>query len=342
MARKLLQVLKHCKSLRELKQTHLQILVHGLQHSNFTLPNLLTLSSQLGFPDYAFRAFRHCHFPNVVVYNTLIKLCRNDPIDALSVYVQMKSSRLAPNGFTFTLLLRCLQSSFDGLKYGEVVHGDVVKLGYCSSVFVQNTLLSFYAKSGGDLGSACRVFEEMPERDVVYWNSMITSYMAHGELELALRLFDSMTEKSIVTWNSVVSGLSRAGNMELAVSVYRRMPERNEVSWHSIISGYIQLGDIKSARHVFDDMPEKTVVAWTAMVSGYATVGDLALARHMFDQMPVKNVVSWNAMIAHYVHNLVFDQALHMFSQMLMDGKCKPDETTLVSLLSACISLGIS
>lgn len=343
MQHRLVQVLKHCKSLKELKQTHLQILVHGLQHCNFTLPNLLNLSSQLGFTDYAFRVFRNCRSPNIVTFNTVIKLCskEKDPVDTLRVYDQMKAFGIAPNGFTFTLLLRCFEeSSFKGLKYGEIVHGDVVKLGYCSSIFVQNNLLNFYAKCDREVDSSCRMFDEMPERDVVSWNTMITFYMARGEVELALRLFDSMTEKNIVTWNSVVSRLSKVGNMELACSVFQRMPKRNEVSWNSMISGYVRLGDIKSAQRVFDDMPEKTVGSWTAMVTGYTTIGDLALARNIFDQMPVKNVVSWNAMIAGYVHNHMFDQAFHMFSQMLMDGKCNPDETTLVSILSACSHLG--
>lgn len=304
------------------------------------LPKLLTVSSELGFIDYAFKVFRSCRFPNVVVYNTLIKcFVGNDPCDALRVYVQMKDFGVAPNSFTFTFILRCFES-FEALKYGEIIHSEILKLGFSSSVFVQNTLLDFYAKCGESLDSACRVFDEMPERDVVSWNSMITSYMARGEIDSALWFVNSMPERNIVTWNSVISGLSKAGKMELALSVFERMPERNEVSWNSIISGYVRLGDVKSARCVFDDMPEKTVVSWTAMVSGYTVIGDLESARYIFDQMPVKNVVSWNAMIAGYVHNHMFDQAFHMFSQMLIDGKCRPDETTMVSILSACAHLG--
>lgn len=340
MEQKLVKILQTCKSLRQLKQTHPQILIHGFQDSNFTLRNLLNVSSELGFIDYAFRVFRSCRFPNVVVYNALMKcFVGRDPCDALRVYDQMKAFGVAPNSFTFTFILRCFES-FEALKVGEIIHGEILKLGFSSSVFVQNTLLDFYGKCGENLGSACRVFDEMPERDVVSWNSMITSYMAHGEIESAMRLFVSMPERNIVTWNSVVSGISKAGNMELARSVFERMPERNEVSWNSIISGYVRLGDVKSARCVFDEMPEKTVVSWTAMVSGYTTVGDLELARNLFDQMPVKNAVSWNAMIAGYVHNHMFDQALQLFSQMLIDGKCRPDETTFVSILSACSHLG--
>ncbi|KAF4373397.1 hypothetical protein G4B88_011666 [Cannabis sativa] len=278
MEHKLLKICQSCKSLREMKQTHLQILIHGFQDSSFTVPKLLTVSSQLGFIDYAFRVFRNCHFPNVVVYNTLIKcFVGKDSYGcdyAFHVYDQMKVFGVAPNSFTFTLILRCFES-FEALKYGEVIHCEIVKL-----------------------------------------------------------------ERNIVTWNSVISGLSKAGNMELACIVFEKMTERNEVSWNSIISGYVRLGDVKSARCVFDDMPEKTVVSWTAMVSGYTMVGDLKSARSIFDQMPVKNVVSWNAMIAGYVHNHMFDQALQMFSQMLIDRNCRPDETTLVSVLSACSHLG--
>ncbi|XP_062098533.1 pentatricopeptide repeat-containing protein At1g08070, chloroplastic-like isoform X2 [Humulus lupulus] len=254
--------------------------------------------------------------------------------------LQYPNSSLSPLNLVISIMLSGCFESFEALKYGEVIHCEIVKLGFCSSVFVQNTLLDFYAKCCENLENACRLFDEMPERDVVSWNSIITSYMARGEIESALRLFNSMPERNIVTWNSVISGLSKAGHMELACTFFKKMTERNEVSWNSTISGYVRLGDIKSARCVFNDMPDKTVVSWTAMVSGYTMIGDLKSARSIFDQMPVKNVVSWNAMIAGYVHNHMFDQALQMFSQMLIDGNCRPDETSLVSVLSACSHLG--
>lgn len=251
----------------------------------------------------------------------------------------MKVSKTAPNSFTFTFLLKCF-GSLEALEDGKLIHSEITKLGFGSSIFVRNTLLDFYAKCSGELDSACRVFGEMPERDMVSWNSMIATYMAYGQTEPAMRLFNSMPEKNIVTWNSVVSGLSKAGNMELAHMFFERMPERNDVSWNSIITGYVGLGDVKSAGLVFDQMPEKTVFSWTAMVSGYSMIGDLESARRIFDQMPVRNVVSWNAMIAAYVHNHMFDPALRIFSEMLMDGKCKPDQTTLISVLCACSHLG--
>ncbi|GLT37874.1 hypothetical protein SLA2020_318350 [Shorea laevis] len=340
MERKLLKSLQICTSVRELKQTHLQFLVHGLHDDDFVLPKIIDRSSELGSLEYSIKVFNKAQNPNFVSYNTMIKcFIGKSHGGTLSVYNQMKALMIWPNSYTFGFLLRGFES-FEALKDGMGVHGDIMKLGFCSNVFVQNTLLDFYAKCGGNLGYACRVFEEMPERDVVSWNSMIGAYMVYGEILSAIRLFESMPEKNIISWNSVLSGVCKAGNMDLARSVFERMPERNEVSWNSILSGYISVGDLEDARLIFYQMPEKTVVSWTALISGYTTVGDTESARNIFDQMPVKNVVSWNAMIACYVHNHKFDEALSLFHGMLIDGKCKPDQTTLMSVLSACSHLG--
>ncbi|PSS00094.1 Pentatricopeptide repeat-containing protein [Actinidia chinensis var. chinensis] len=340
MEQKLLRWLQKCKSIKQLKQTHRQIFIYGLQHSSFIVPKLITLCSELISLDYAINVFRNSYSPNVISYNTMIKcFIGKSHKDALVTYNQMRASLISPNSFTFTFLMRCFKS-FEALDDGRAVHNHIVKLGFDSSVFVQNTLLDFYAGCGENLGFACQVFEEMPERDVVSWNTMIGAYMADGKIESAIGLFESTPERNVVTWNSVVAGLSKAGNMDLAQSVFEQMPERNEVSWNSMISGYIRACDVKTAESVFHQMPRKTVVSWTAMISGYTMIADLESARRTFDQIPVKNVVSWNAMIACYVHNHVFDQALSLFRHMLIDGKCKPDQTTFISVLSACAHLG--
>lgn len=336
----MLHILQDCKNIRQLNQAHLQIFIHGLHRSDFILPKLIAVSSAFNLLDYGATIFQSACNPNVIAYNTMIKcLIGQTEKEVLRVYSRMKVSMVEANSFTFTFLLKCFESS-EALKEGRVIHGEILKLGLVSSMFVQNTLLGFYATCCDNLCSAYRVFEEMPERDVISWNSMIGAYMTRGEIESAIGLLDNMPERNIVTWNSVVCGLSKAGNMGLACSVFKQMPEKNEVSWNSMISGYVRMGDVKAARSIFDQMPEKTVVSWTAMISGYAAAGDLKSAEKIFCHMPVKNVVSWNAMISGYIHNHMFDQALSVFHHMLIDGVCRPNQTTLVSIVSTCAHLG--
>ncbi|WMV26615.1 hypothetical protein MTR67_020000 [Solanum verrucosum] len=340
MEKKLLYFLQKSKTSKQLKETHLQIIVNGLMNNNFIVPKLITFSSNFISLDYGLHVFESLQNPTLISYNTLIQCFIGKTLKyALYTYNHMRVSNITPNSFTFTFLLRCFES-FDALQAGEVVHSQIAKMGFESSVFAKNTLMDFYAKCGGNLGSARKVFDEMSDRDVVSWNTMIGAYMIHGNQEYALCLFEAMPERNLISWNSVIAGLLKVGNMEMARSVFKRMPEKNDVSWNTMISGYVKLGDVETARAIFDEMPEKSIISWTAMVSGYATSGAVQSARKMFDRIPEKNVVSWNAMIAGYVNNHMFDEALSVFQHMLIDGNCKPNQTTLISVLSACSHLG--
>ncbi|KAL8459356.1 hypothetical protein ACS0TY_036733 [Phlomoides rotata] len=336
---KLAVILQKCRWIKQLKQTHLQILINGLKDSDFLAYNLISLSSDLISLDYANKVFDDLPNPSLISYNTLIKcsIGKSHKLAAFA-YNRMRESGISSNSFTFTFLLRCF-ASFHKLEGGAMVHCDVLKTGFVSSMFVMNTLLDFYAKCGGDLSVVRKLFDEMPETDVVSWNTIIKTYMSYGGIGYAIKLFESMPERNLVTWNSVVSGLVKSNNMELANEMFQLMPEKNSVSWNAMISGYIKSGDMKSAKDIFDQMPERSVVSWTTMVSGYATNGDIQSARTLFNQMPTKNVISWNAMIAGYVNNHMFNEALSVFHQMLIEAKCKPDQSTLISVLSTCTHL---
>ena len=58
-------------------------------------------------------------------------------------------------------------------------------------VFVGNTLLAFYGNCGL-FGDAMKVFDEMPERDKVSWNTVIGLCSLHGFYEEALGFFRVM------------------------------------------------------------------------------------------------------------------------------------------------------
>jgi pentatricopeptide repeat protein len=209
-------------------------------------------------------------------------------------------------------------------------------------VVVQNALLNVYYKCSdpGDVGVARKVFDEMADRDVVSWNSIVGVYMSSGDAAGAMELFEAMPERNVVSWNTVVAAFTRAGDMVSARAVFDRMPIRDAISWNLMISGYAASGNVEPARSLFDLMDRKDVVSWTAMVSTYAKIGDLDSARVLFDQMPDKNLVSWNAMITGYNHNSRYDEALRTFQQMMLEGRFMPDEATLVSVVSACALLG--
>lgn len=106
-----------------------------------------------------------------------------------------------------------------------------------------------------------------------------------------------------------------------------------------LVDVYARAGDVVSARQLFDTMPERSLVSLTAMITCYTKRGEVDEARVLFDGMTERDVVCWNVMIDGYTQHGMPNEALLLFRKMLV-AKIKPDEVTVLSLLSACGQLG--
>ena len=167
----------------------------------------------------------------------------------------------------------------------------------------------------GNVREARKLFNEMPQHDVVSYTSMITAYLKNNELWKAEKLFQTMPERTIVAESAMIDGYAKAVLMDKAQEVFDAMTETNVFSWTSLISGYFRDGQVAKACQLFDQMPAKNVVSWTTMVLGYARNGLIDQARSVFNQIPEKNTVSWTAMMKSYVDNGKIDEALKLFHE---------------------------
>lgn len=77
----------------------------------------------------------------------------------------------------------------------------------------------------------------------------------------------------------------------------------------------------------------------TAMITGYAKGGDVDNARALFNEMNERDAVCWNVMIDGYNQHGRPNEALILFREMLA-ARVKPDEVTMLAVLSACGQLG--
>ncbi|KAL6124664.1 hypothetical protein ACLB2K_077176 [Fragaria x ananassa] len=71
----------------------------------------------------------------------------------------------------------------------------------------------------------------------------------------------------------------------------------------------------------------------------YAVCGFMNYARKMFDESPQRDLVSWTTLIQGYVKMGYAREGVEAFFDMC-DAKMRPDEMTLVIVLSACSKLG--
>lgn len=175
---------------------------------------------------------------------------------------------------------------------GRGIHGYVLKLGFGSCVYVLSSLVDFYGKCG-DLDDALQVFEEMPERNVVTWNSMLTGYVQNGLDEEALRMFYDMRVDGVKpTRVSIASFLSASANLEAfdegrqghGVAVMHGLGLDN-ILGTSIINFYCKVGSVEDAEIVFDCMVDRDVVTWNLLISGYVLDGQIEKALYTCLQM---------------------------------------------------------
>ncbi|KAI9074685.1 hypothetical protein K1719_043339 [Acacia pycnantha] len=74
---------------------------------------------------------------------------------------------------------------------GRAVHAQIIKSDEEADQVVNNALLRFYVECGC-LGEALKVFEEMPQRNVVSWNILMASVAAQGKVSEAFDVFRVM------------------------------------------------------------------------------------------------------------------------------------------------------
>ncbi|XP_010934638.1 pentatricopeptide repeat-containing protein At4g16835, mitochondrial [Elaeis guineensis] len=203
-----------------------------------------------------------------------------------------------------------------------------------------NSLLAGYCRKPGKLKQALQLFAQIPQPDVVSYNTLLSCHLLNADLRGARFLFQTMPFKDLVSWNTMVSGLSRHGAMDEAQDLFLAMHQKNSVSWNAIVSGYVQASDMCSAEEFFKRAPDRyDVVLWTAMISGYMSCGKIDKALELFDRMPVRNLVSWNAMVAGYVKNGRSEDGLKLFKTMVGSIEVRPNSSTLSSALLACSNL---
>ncbi|KAH7853498.1 hypothetical protein Vadar_003180 [Vaccinium darrowii] len=166
------------------------------------------------------------------------------------------------------------------IREGQRVHSHMIKTHYHPPVYLRTRLIVFYTKCER-LGDAQKVFDEMPERNVVSWTAMISGYSQRGYASEALNLFLQMlrsgTEPNEFTFASVLTSCKGALGIEHGSQIHcliiKSMFESHIYVGSSLLDMYAKSGKIHEARGVFEGLPERDVVSCTAIISGYAANG---------------------------------------------------------------------
>ncbi|CAI9769901.1 unnamed protein product [Fraxinus pennsylvanica] len=114
------------------------------------------------------------------------------------------------------------------LKEGLKFHANAIKSGFTPTIFAANQLIHLYSKQGF-VREACKLFDEMPERNVYTWNAIINVHIKCQNFTAAQFLFDSAPCKDSVTYNSLISGYANSdGHENMALKLFVQMQYESE------------------------------------------------------------------------------------------------------------------
>jgi len=309
-------LLENCTSKKELYQILPLVIKNGFYNEHVYQAKVIRLFCKFGSISEAASVFEPVEHKLDVLYHAMLKgYAKNSSLDdALSFFHRMLCDEVRPVAGDYTCLLELCGGNLD-LKRGREIHGQLITNGFGSNLFAMTAVVNLYAKCG-QIDDAYKMFEKMPQKDLVTWTSLVAGYAQNGFAKRALHLVLQMQE---------------AGQKPDSVTLVSVLPA---------------VADIKALRigrsihgYAFRSGFESLVNVSNALLDMYFKCGSSRIARMVLDGMSRKSVVSWNTVICGSAQNGEYEEAFATFLKML-DERVVPTRVTMMGALLACANLG--
>lgn len=290
-----------------------------------------------------------------------------EPQQSVTLYFQMRlHDNVLLDSFSLSLVLQACGRLMDG-ENGLKVHALVVKLGFCSDLYVQTALIEMYARCGF-MEYACKVLDYMEEPDLVSYNVLLAEYVRIGEIKMAHELFDRMPERDLVSWNTIIHGYSSLGDFSASrkpfdIATGEQRQQSNEalrlfhdmqlanmvpdkITIISVLNACGNLGALGMGKTIHEYIERNYGInrmdmkLETSLLDMYAKCGDIDSSLRIFESMNEKDVFTWSVMIMGLANHGFGDLALEYFTNMVIEG-IKPNDVTFIGVLTACSHIGL-
>lgn len=248
----------------------------------------------------------------------------------LELLAQLQQGGSSPTPQTLNKIISSCATS-TSLDLGISLHAVVIKLGFCSNIYICSALVDMYGKCGS-LANAQKQFDEMSDRNVVTWNSLISGYLQAELPKRAIGLFLEMLKVGVVptpfSLSGALVGCSQLEAEELGAQVHGLSLKTglcyNVVVGTGLIDMYSKCCSVNDSRRVFNQMPERNVITWTSMVTGYAQNGQsdeaMILAREMLRLGLKPNYVTYNSLFSSFSSPDFWDHCRQIHCRIMKEG----------------------
>lgn len=208
------------------------------------------------------------------------------PCKAIEIFRRMQFAGVNPDEVVMLVVLSAC-SQLGAFEFGIWVHDYIGKNGLCKTLPLNNALIDMYAKSG-NMDKALEVFENMKQRCVVTWTTIIRGLAAHGLGREALDMFSRMERARIkpndITFVAILSACSHVGFVREGQCFFRMMEARFGIlpkveHYGCMVDLLGRSGFLEEAEELVKKMPLKANAAiWGSLLAASRVHGDVVLA----------------------------------------------------------------
>ncbi|XP_058076235.1 pentatricopeptide repeat-containing protein At1g09190 [Magnolia sinica] len=331
-------LLKSCSDISDLglgRGVHAETLTSGFETHSSVRIGLVELYTSCGKMDDAQCLFEETPRREVVVWNLMIRgFCKTGDVesgirlfqemsersivswnsmiagfaqagrdgDALELFREMLDAGFKPDDATLvTMLPVCAR--LGALDVGRWIHSYADREGFLKErVSVGNSLVDMYCKCG-DLTSAQDFFNEMPQRNVVSWNAIISGMAFNGHGNLGIDMFEKMKIEGVgpneSTFIGVLGCCTHAGLVQRGRDLFDLMIIEHQIEpklehYGCMVDLLARYGHIKEAYELVRSMPMRPNAAiWGALLSACRIHGDLEVAEYAAKELV--DLEPWNS-----------------------------------------------
>ncbi|KAK7284355.1 hypothetical protein RJT34_19100 [Clitoria ternatea] len=269
---RLMSLLKGCSSMKHLKEMHARIIQTGFDQNLLVMGKIIEFCavSVHGDMNYAVSVFDRIDKPDAFILNTMIRGFGNSrlPEKAIDLYRRIQGKpNAAPDSFTFSFLLKII-SGLGSVTLGKQLHCSILKLGLGTHTYVRNSLLHMYGMLK-DIETAHHLFEEIPNADLVAWNSIIDCHVCcrnyKGALDLFTRMLKSGLQPDDVTFVVALSACGAIAALDFGRWIHSLIQDTKlgvSISVNnSLVDMYAKCGAVEEAYDIFNNIKGKNIIS---------------------------------------------------------------------------------